>query len=249
MIEHYKEFNTKDFPLFIIRSKQTKSFEQEKLKVLDVLTQGQDRQKIQVLDLLDEDKSNSKQISELLAQINYALQPNELRTIFIGWNEKILKTGNYNKLLKVFEQPPQSNWIFLCAHKNDKLPQTILSRGIEIFENFEEQTKTENNISFDQLIKEQVDIGLKELASDLLSYTNGQLGIIEFSQKLRTAPELAEKLLMLVINHLTNGKGAYSKYMILGKIISKYGQSKEINLNKFDNILIPLKFLLVNERK
>ena len=167
MIEHYKEFNTKDFPLFIIRSKQTKSFEQEKLKVLDVLTQGQDRQKIQVLDLLDEDKSNSKQISELLAQINYALQPNELRTIFIGWNEKILKTGNYNKLLKVFEQPPQSNWIFLCAHKNDKLPQTILSRGIEIFENFEEQTKTENNISFDQLIKEQVDIALKNL---LLTY-------------------------------------------------------------------------------
>lgn len=249
MIEHYRDSNTEDIPLFIVRSKQARDFTQEMSQVLEILSKGSTEKNVQVLDYLDEEKSNSNQISNLLEQINYALRPDEIRTIFIGWNDKIQKTGNFNKLLKVFEQPPRRNWIFLCVPKNDKLPQTILSRGIEILEDDENGMRAKESNTFEEVVHHVEDEEVKELASHLLSYVNGQQGIAEISQKLRAAPDKAENVLRIVLNHLSNGLGPQSKYMILSKIITKYGKSKEINLNKFDNILIPLKFLLVNERK
>ena len=86
----------------------------------------------------------------------------------------------------------------------------------------------------------------EELVNYFCRYCKGELDILEMSQKLKSNPEDAETALHGALQYIQLKSNGHTQFAMLGKIINKYSKAKELNLNKFDNILIPLKFLLSN---
>ena len=193
----------------------------------------------------EEEKISVPIIGQILNTVSFAISPNNYRLFILKWHDTLTKHGTYNKLLKVFEEPPKGN-IFLLFSHGFKLPPTILSRGIEI-NLFSKATKLQFNNSdghFLNFIENNETMANSPLKNDLINYLLGEQKLSDFQLSLKKDKQAAEDLLLCSINFLLGKNLNCQKYHILSKIIKKYNSSRDLNLNRFDNILIPLKFMV-----
>lgn len=179
----------------------------------------------------EESDLTSKGLQQKLIKSNYTVQKNKFRLFYIFWSIKLQESGNFNKLLKFFEEPPKRTLIVLIINEH-VLPKTITSRGISICD----------QELINHLPKSHSE-AYQNIKSKLINYINGPMQLSDLLTILNSDKEASEEVFIDFLSFLTKQNLNCQKYAILGKMLNKYSQSRKINLNKFDNILIPLRHI------
>jgi len=188
---------------------------------------------------LKDENLNSKGLQKIIHSVSLSNSPNTIKVIAINWHDSLRSTGNYNKLLKIFEEPPKNTIIFL-THENKILPKTIVSRGIA-------RHLKEGDLTQDRRFEEDCP-NFKEAKKALFSFAHGHTSASIAATQLKKTPSESIKLLEKTIERLMSQKLTAKDYSTILKIMSKVNDNRKLNLNLFDNILIPLKLLISSHK-
>jgi hypothetical protein len=231
--------NTKYFPLFIIQANNTQSVLDccKKIIIPGLIKDLGHNVQVQEIVAIDDDSIAAKNLGEIIIKSNLSVAPNTIRAMYFKWSEKLSRTGNFNKLLKLFEEPPKNTIIILINHGHI-LPKTIISRGVYLSTDL--STNDRLNDQSSTLEYNELVTSTKELFK---KYVRNEASPSEISQIFRQNPAVARVILEQVLNLLIKENLSCQKYRVIGKIMNKYNQNIKLNLNNFDNILIPLKLV------
>ena len=196
-----------------------------------------DSANIEEIFLLKKEELKSKEIQNLINKSKFSIGQKTYRFIYICWHENLKKTGTFNKLLKFFEEPPKNTLIFLFEN-SCILPDTIKSRGVSFVPTLNQGQSLKPLAQNDKY---------EQMRKTLNSYVLGEISLSEVNNELKSNRELAQELLLKTLRVLISRKATYKTLDATRKIITKYNNSNELNLNRFDNILIPIKILLNND--
>jgi len=171
---------------------------------------------------------------------------------------QLFKKQIYNKLLKFFEEPPKNTVIIVFNPENQPVPATIKSRAVEIdilsdtfapIESFRVNTREQYLENLKSLTRSRETTNSKCIRIEILEtfeiFINNNKKLTELNTILKkdrlSAIKFFESLIEAMI-HVDNIdiKGLQS----MQKMILKVTQSNSVNLNLFDNILIPIRLLL-----
>lgn len=228
-----------DFPLLII------NFESESEEDLlqycrswienNINNNLHEKLNIEEIKLLDEEELTAKSIQEILLKSQLSINHHSLRVIYFRWTDKLKTSGNYNKLLKLFEEP-NANTLIILLNKSFVLPQTIKSRGIVLNDFADGIPSIVHKIKHEEENQEK-----NNLYDIFQTYLNEEISPFEFTQILKQRKTETPDFLKSVIETLISRQLSFQKCETLGKIINNYNQNKNLNLNNFDNIIIALK--------
>ena len=221
------------YPLFIINHKNSNQEATQNFCETEILNNkyGVSQNEIEQRVFLAETELSASEIQKNISKSEYTVETNKVRIFYVYWFSKLKENGNYNKLLKFFEEPPQRTIIFII-NNGHVLPQTITSRGVTM-------TQLNGSENTDETDK----AGLSALKVKMKDYLAGTDNMGNILSELKADRASAEKLISDLLIFLAGQRLNCQKYTILSKIIIKYNQSKKINLNKYDNILIPLRHI------
>ena len=221
------------YPLFIINYRNTTEEEVRQFCEFEILhkkyevTENEVEQRI----FLTETELAASEIQKNISKAEYTVQSNKVRIFYLFWFNKLKDNGNYNKLLKFLEEPPQRTILFII-NNGHILPKTITSRGVTL-------THFNGGKNCDQTDESSLNM----IKVKMKEFLEGSTDIGDILSELKSDPTNGEKLISDLLIFLAGRRLNCQKYTILSKIIVKYNQSKKINLNKFDNILIPLRHI------
>ena len=183
---------------------------------------------------LTKEDTNSKALQELTTKTNMSINPDTIRTIYIHWTETLFKTGNFNKILKLLEEPPINTIIFIL-HNKEILPKTITSRGIQI-----ELEKQQNNLTQSDDAAGQYTI----LKNTFIDFINKKETLSETVIKMKKNSNLSKEMLENLLELLLNQDLNFKQYNAIGRVINKYNQNQKLNLSPFENLLLPIRMLV-----
>jgi len=234
--------NTTTYPFLIIESKNHSIDEMiefgRKWVKKNNRSVKSDHPNLDEFKLITDDELNSSSLQEIIKTAQMSVTSETIKVIYIKWTEKLNRSGNFNKLLKLFEEPAKNTSIILLNQQHI-LPKTIKSRGITI-----NMLNPMNEGTHSKLETEKTCTVLKDYFD---AYAKGEISPHEFSQHLKQRPAESQDFLEALLESLTKKQLTYKKCNILGKIVRKYNQNKKLNLNNFDNIIIPLKKIFNEE--
>ena len=234
--------NTKYFPLFIAQP-NTNNIQSvldccKKTIIPDLIKELGHNVQVQEIIAIDDESIAAKNLGEIIIKSNLSVAPNTIRAMYFKWSEKLSRTGNFNKLLKLFEEPPK-NTIIILINNGHILPKTIISRGVDLSADLDindRHNDQNSSLEYNELVT-----SIKERFK---KYVRNEVSPSEMSQTFRQNPAVARVILEQVLSFLIKENLSCQKYRILGKIMKKYNQNIKLNLNNFDNILIPLKLVM-----
>ena len=221
------------YPLFIINHRSNEKDSVRQLCEFEILHQKYDITKNEIEEriFLTEAELAASEIQKNISKAEYSVQSKKVRVFYVFWFNKLKENGNYNKLLKFFEEPPQRTIIFII-NNGHILPRTITSRGVTL-------THLNESKASDQADE----TSLNALKAKMKEFLEGNTDMGSILSELKADQTTGEELISDLLIFLAGRRLNCQKYTTLSKIIIKYNQSKKINLNKFDNILIPLRHI------
>ena len=125
MLERLLVHRATFFPLTICYLQSHSDIKEAKEQIIKESKKAtlQNSTSFEILDLTEDKKVKSESINGLIKTTSLSLRKEQLRLIMIPWSQALLKTGNYNKLLKLFEEPPKNNIIVLFSDDRTRIPE------------------------------------------------------------------------------------------------------------------------------
>jgi DNA polymerase-3 subunit gamma/tau len=196
------------------------------------------------LDVIEIDAASNRgidDIRELKEKIRLA--PAILRKkVYIIDEVHMLTTEAFNALLKTLEEPPAHSLFILCTTELHKVPETIVSRCIQI--QFTKATSEEMKRSFARVVKGEGKKATPEALEYLARAVDGSFrdGVKILDQALSNVDELQIE----AVQQLVTGSAGYTVLPLLEALVVKDLSGSLARLNEAVTAGVDLNYLLVS---
>ncbi|EKD79810.1 MAG: DNA polymerase III subunit gamma and tau, partial [uncultured bacterium] len=196
------------------------------------------------LDVIEIDAASNRGIDDIRdLKEKIRLAPAYLRTkVYIIDEVHMLTTEAFNALLKTLEEPPSHSLFILCTTEAHKVPETIISRCVQI--QFTKATPEEMKRSFERVIKGEnatVEEGVLQFLSTAVdgSFRDGV-------KILDQAISHSRSVILDDLQEMVTGSRGYRVEKLLLAMIAKDGSLSLFELNGAIQGGVDLSYLLVS---